>query len=83
MKSTIKAWAIRTDDPGNDNFIGIYWFTGEVPVWQEGCRIALWTTRKNAEKYLPDVRQGYPEATIKRVNVTVEEYEKEGYLREK
>uniref|UniRef100_A0A6M3JHB8 Uncharacterized protein n=1 Tax=viral metagenome TaxID=1070528 RepID=A0A6M3JHB8_9ZZZZ len=73
MKSTIKAWAIKTDDPENDNYIGIYWFMGETVLWQEGCRIALWTTKKNARACLPDVRRGYPEATIKRVTVTVED----------
>jgi len=73
MKSMIKAWAIRTDDPENDNYIGIYWFKGEVFLWQEGCRIALFSTRKNARASLPDVRQGYPKALVKWVTVMVEE----------
>lgn len=72
MKRTFYAWAINTNDPENPGFIGRYWWR-PVSKHLEGCRIALFTTRKEARAALVDVKSAFPKAKVKKVYDTIEE----------
>jgi len=77
MKSvTFKAWAIDTNSKEGHGFIGRYWNFGNtyqpLPVHLEGCREALFVTRKLALENLPSVRRySFPKARVVRVAVTI------------
>ena len=78
---TFTAWAIKTNDPENLGFIGRYWWfkwwfeeTAEhIPEKLEGCRIALFKTKKIARRNLQWVTRAFPEAEVKKVHVAIEE----------
>jgi hypothetical protein len=71
-----RAWAIDTKSNEGHGFIGRYWNFENVfhllPVHLEGCKIALFSTRKTALENLPKVRRGaFPKARVVRVSVTI------------
>lgn len=71
------AWAIKTNHTDIDlkkyhGFIGRYWWK-PVSKHLEGCRIALFTTKKIAKIYLPEVKCAFPKASIVKVKATVKE----------
>jgi len=73
---TFIAWVIKTNDPENLGFIGRYWGFEKIehiPEKLEGCRVALFKTRKIARRNLQWVTRAFPEAEVKKVHVTIEE----------
>ena len=73
---TFTAWVIKTNDPENLGFIGRYWWfeeTEHIPEKLEGCRVALFKTRKIARRNLQWVKSSFPKAKVKKVHVTIEE----------
>ena len=73
---TFTAWTIKTNDPENLGFIGRYWGFEKIehiPEKLEGCRVALFKTRKIARRNLQWVKSSFPEAEVKKVHVTIEE----------
>ena len=73
---TFTAWAIKTNDPENLGFIGRYWWFEKIeyiPEKLEGCRVALFKTRKIARRNLQWVKSSFPKAKVKKVHVTIEE----------
>ena len=73
---TFIAWTIKTNDPENLSFIGRYWGFEKIehiPEKLEGCRVALFKTRKIARRNLQWVTRAFPEAEVKKVHVTIEE----------
>ncbi len=77
MKTEFTAWAINTNYTDIDGkkypgFIGRYWWK-PVPKHLEGCRFALFKTRKEVGIALVNVKQSFPRATVKKVHVTIEE----------
>ena len=57
-------------------FIGRYWWFEEneyLPEKLEGCRVALFKTRKIARRNLQWVKSSYKKASIVKVKVTIEE----------
>lgn len=69
---TFYAWAI---DYG-EGFIGRYWWFNHkshpIPPHIEGCKIALFKTRKLARENLPSVKDTYPQAKVSQVRLKVE-----------
>ena len=73
MKS-FNAWVIDTNSKEGHGLIGRYWwFNGpcEIPAHLEGCKCAMFTTRKTARENLPNVRHSFPSATVKKATVTI------------
>ena len=78
---TFTAWAINTNyidiDGGKyPDFIGRYWGFEKIehiPEKLEGCRVALFKTRKIARRNLQWVKSSFPKAKVKKVHVTIEE----------
>ena len=78
---TFTAWAINTnyidiDGEKYPDFIGRYWGFGKIeriPEKLEGCRVALFKTRKIARRNLQWVKSSFPKAKVKKVHVTIEE----------
>jgi hypothetical protein len=73
-----RAWAIAVnDDDGRkyQGYIGEYWWfhnkSPNIPKHLEGCRIALFVTRKLAREHLEDTRIAFPKSKIVQVKVTV------------
>lgn len=75
MDLTFQAWAIDIRPNDGHGLIGRYWwFDGcypNIPKHMEGCRFALFKTRKLAREALPKVKGTYPEARVVHVNVSV------------
>ena len=71
------AWAIDTCSKEGHGLIGVLGLRlnfrqlSDLPPWQDGCRIALWRTRKEATASLPCVRKAFPRAKVLRVAVTI------------
>lgn len=68
--SSFKSWAI---DTGEDGFIGRYYF-GYPRDWDDGCEIALFKTRRDAQGRLKGMKTGYiqfPKAKVVRVSVEI------------
>ena len=72
LSKSFSAWAISIRQDGKVSFIGRYWFSPEIPVHLEGCRIALFDTRRLARQHLPDVKLSYKSARVRRVAVFIE-----------
>ena len=76
MIEKFAAWAIETGLKQR-GLIGRYWWFGktapQLPIHLEGCRVALFTTRRIARENLPSVRRSFPKARIIHVTVTVKE----------
>jgi hypothetical protein len=76
--ATFDAWAIETypNDLVRHGFLGRYiWFDGEppkIPHHMEGCRVALFTTRRQANKGLAVEKPYWPNARVVRVTVTIQ-----------
>ena len=78
---TFTAWAINTnyidiDGKKYPGFIGRYWWFEKIehtPEKLEGCRVALFKTRKIARRNLQWVKSSFPKAKVKKVHVTIEE----------
>src|SRR3990167_11034108 len=74
-KETFRAWAIDTNSDEGQRLIGRYWwFEGAPPVIPaslKGCEIALFSTRLQARKCLPDVLGAFPHARVRRIKVSV------------
>jgi len=73
---TFTAWTIKTNDPENLGFIGRYWWFEKIehiPEKLEGCRVALFKTRKIARRNLQWVKSSFPKAKVKKVHVAIEE----------
>ena len=75
-KETFLAWAIDTNSDEGHRLIGRYWwFEGVlppiIPASLKGCEIALFSTRLQAHKCLPDVLGAFPGARVRRVKVSV------------
>lgn len=70
MNVVFDAWIIETGDrPGG--CIGRNWFleNGAIPAHVEGCRVAMFKTRKIAREHLPKVKRAFPKARVIRVKV--------------
>lgn len=69
------AWAINTNEEPY-GLIGRYWHFGEaekLPIHLEGCKTALFTTRKIARQNLKHVKGlSFPKAKVVKVTVTLE-----------
>jgi len=79
--NSFTAWAIKTDYVDKDGkeypgFIGRYWFCVPIPCQIEGCHYSLFKHRAIARRYLPEVRNAFPDAKIVKVNVNVSESKK-------
>jgi hypothetical protein len=76
MDMTFQAWAIDTQSGEGHGLIGRYWWFDEnsrnIPKHMEGCRFALFKTRKDAREALPKVKRAFPKSKIKHVNVRIE-----------
>lgn len=70
-----RAWAIFCNSGEGHGFIGRYWDFYKVfyllPIHLEGCKIALFKTRKDALENLPKVRHAFPKARVVGVSVTI------------
>jgi hypothetical protein len=71
------AWAIDTRSQEAHGFIGVLWFGDEPPAYLQGCRTALFRTRRDARTALQKVKpedgyRAFPRATVVRVHVAVE-----------
>jgi hypothetical protein len=69
------AWVIDTNSKEGHGLIGRYWwFAGKytVPPHLEGCRSAMFTTRKIAREHLPDVKKSFPGATVRKARVSID-----------
>lgn len=64
-----RLWAIDMRGP-DGSYIGVFWFErGELPAHLDGCRIALFRTRRLAREKLPAVRQAFPRAQAVQVTM--------------
>ena len=76
-RKTFHAWGINLNTHEGHGLAGRYfWFEGKppnIPIQLEGCRAALFTTRKIARENLAGVnRDVWPNAKVVKVNVTLE-----------
>lgn len=76
------AWAIRTNSPSNDTFLGRYWWFGNesphpIKPQHQGCQIGLFRTRREALEALNKEKaneyRSYPKSKVVKVWVTIEE----------
>ena len=67
---TYKTWMISVRRGGG--YVGRYWHKPVSP-WMEGHRYATWRTREEARAECVRVRRWYPEASVRRVTVTITE----------
>jgi len=74
VNKIFNAWAISIGHT-RPSFISRYWWFGnksrEIPKHLEGCRVALFTTRKEARDNLKNVRAAYPKARVEKVFVDI------------
>lgn len=76
MEKEFLAWAINTRSSECHGFLGRYAFYDDIPLHMEGCKVALFKTRKEAKEALAEEKQGYnpfPRECVSRVRVTIEE----------
>jgi hypothetical protein len=72
-----QAWAIDTRSPEAHGLLGLLWFGNEPPPHLQGCRTALFRTRREARTALEtvvkpkDAYHAFPRATVVRVQVSV------------
>jgi len=74
MSTVFDAWVIDTQSVYGHGLIGRYYFTrvnGLVPVHMDGCRCAMFSTRKIAREHLQQVKRSFPKAKVIRVKVKV------------
>jgi len=75
MIEVFYAWVINTRSVEGHGLIGRYWkFENKIPnipPHMEGCRVAMFTTRRIARENLPHVRRAFPKAKVVRVKVKV------------
>lgn len=66
------AWVIDTNEKSY-GFIGRYFFAKECypPTYLEGCKIALFRTRREARNHLPAVRRTFLKARVIQVGILV------------
>jgi len=73
------AWAINTCSDEGHGLIGRYWwFEGNspvIPTHLEGCKVALFKTRKIARINLTQVKRAFPEAKVIKVEVAIQPIE--------
>ena len=71
------SWAIYSDYHEDSGLIGIYWWARRklskqgVPEWHAGCPYALFQTRAQARKRLPDIKGTFPKARVVKVSLLV------------
>jgi hypothetical protein len=56
------------------HYMGVLFFATTPPAWHDGCRIALFSTRREARAALGEYKQeafGWPRARVERVTVKV------------
>jgi len=73
-----EAWVIDTKSDEGHGYLGRYYFGYKIPEHMEGCRIAMFETRRSAREYLYQMRVGYnpyPKAQVKHVLVSLKEIE--------
>lgn len=77
MIERFTAWAIDSRSKEGHGLIGRYWrFNNKAPVippHMEGCKLAIFRTRKIARENLPSVKWAFPKARVVQVSVTIEE----------
>ena len=77
MHETFTAWAIDSRSDDGHGLVGRYWpfYVRDIfiPLHMEGCKFALFTTRKLARKFLPNVRGAFPRASVVKVSVEIKE----------
>ncbi len=70
------AWAINTHTERYHGLIGRYWWFNHrspiIPPQLEGCKIALFKTRKLARENLSSIKEVYPKAQVQKVKMLVE-----------
>lgn len=74
---SFSAWAIDSKSDEGHGFIGRYWNFETIfhllPIHLEGCKVALFKTRKDALDNLPKVRRfAFPKARVVRVVVKID-----------
>jgi hypothetical protein len=75
MKEIFIAWAINANSDEGHGFIGRYWwFTkrADMPVHMEGCKVALFKTRKLARENLSSVKRSFPAARVEKVIILID-----------
>lgn len=69
------AWVIDTNSKEGHKLVGRYWHFGNlpwgIPEHMEGCRSAMFTTRKLARKNLSFVKKVFPNATVRKAGVII------------
>jgi hypothetical protein len=73
------AWAIKLNSKNalddQHDFAGVlFWLYNQanpIPACQDGLRVALFKTRRQAEQALPLVRRCFDHAVVKRVEITL------------
>ena len=70
------AWGIDTRSPEGHGLIGRYWWFNNhapiIPSHMEGCKLAIFKTRKLARGNLPSVKSAYPNAQVVKVLVIIQ-----------
>lgn len=79
MKNKFSAWAIDTKSTEGHGLIGRYWHfkpdQQKIPEHLEGCKTALFKTRKIARENISSVKKSYsfPNAVIIKVDVIIKQ----------
>ena len=67
------SWAINSRSHEGHGFIGVGYWSWDIPAQCDGNRTALFRTRQEARFALPRVKGAFPKAAVCRVSVTIEE----------
>jgi len=69
---TRNAWAIEFRAE-HMNFAGVGWFGWPKESHLNGCRVALFTTRREARQHLPTVKRAFKRARVVPITLTIRE----------